>query len=152
MSSLPHNVDLAPRSLECGGEVRLARLAGGLSDFWTPVESIGLPKPEKARPYTTISRGVRFSVGAALQRARGGLTVLAKAMVLTAIRLYQAFISPLGFSACKFHPSCSRYAYEAVERHGVRRGGWLALERLWRCRPFAPGGHDPVPKILEDVR
>jgi hypothetical protein len=80
------------------------------------------------------------------------LAIAAKALLLTAIRLYRAFLSPVAFSACKFHPSCSRYAYEAIERHGARRGGWLALERLWRCRPFAPGGYDPVPEILEEVQ
>ncbi len=48
-------------------------------------------------------------------------------------------------SACKFYPSCSRYAYEAIETHGARRGSWLALRRLLRCRPFSPGGIDPVP-------
>lgn len=63
-----------------------------------------------------------------------------------AIRAYQAFLSPLAPAVCKFHPSCSRYAYEAIELHGARRGGWLALQRLWRCRPFAPGGYDPVPE------
>jgi putative membrane protein insertion efficiency factor len=68
-----------------------------------------------------------------------------RALLLAGIRFYQAFLSPLVFSACKFHPSCSRYAYEAVERHGVRRGIGLALKRLWRCRPFAAGGYDPVP-------
>jgi len=76
----------------------------------------------------------------------------AKSLLLAGIRLYQAFVSPVTFSACKFHPSCSRYAYEAVERHGARRGAWLALQRLWRCRPFAPGGCDPVPEILEEAQ
>ena len=68
--------------------------------------------------------------------------------LLFAIRAYQAFLSPLMPSACKFHPSCSRYAAEAVELHGVRRGAWLALRRLLRCRPFSPGGYDPVPEEL----
>jgi len=66
-----------------------------------------------------------------------------------AVRLYQAFLSPLMFSACKFHPSCSRYAYQAIEQHGARRGSWLALKRLVRCRPFSPGGFDPVPTAEE---
>jgi hypothetical protein len=81
-----------------------------------------------------------------------GLHRTVRALLLAGIRLYQAFLSPVAFSACKFHPSCSRYAYEAIERHGARRGLRLALERLWRCRPFAPGGHDPVPEILEEVQ
>jgi len=59
--------------------------------------------------------------------------------------MYQGFFSPLLPTSCKFHPSCSRYAYEAVERYGARRGAGLALARLWRCRPFTPGGYDPLP-------
>jgi putative membrane protein insertion efficiency factor len=75
-----------------------------------------------------------------------------KALLLVAIRMYQAFLSPLAFSACKFHPSCSRYAYEAVEIHCVRRGIVLALKRLWRCRPFAAGGYDPVPDTGDEAQ
>jgi len=56
------------------------------------------------------------------------------------------FFSSLLPSACKFHPSCSRYAYQAIALHGARRGAWLALKRLLRCRPFSPGGYDPVPE------
>lgn len=70
---------------------------------------------------------------------------LARSLLLSAIRIYQGFFSPLLPAFCKFHPSCSRYAYEAIERHGAGRGAWLALGRVWRCRPFAPGGYDPVP-------
>lgn len=75
-----------------------------------------------------------------------------KALLLAGIRLYQAFLSPLAFSACKFHPSCSRYAYEAIDRHGARRGAVLALRRLWRCRPFAAGGYDPVPDAEDEAQ
>lgn len=80
-----------------------------------------------------------------------GSSTFAKALLLAAIRAYQAFLSPLAFSSCKFHPSCSRYAAEAIERHGARRGAWLALKRLWRCRPFAPGGYDPVPESADEA-
>jgi uncharacterized protein len=66
--------------------------------------------------------------------------------LLTVLRIYQGFFSPLMPSACKFYPSCSRYAYEAIGVHGARRGSWLALRRLARCRPFSPGGIDPVPE------
>lgn len=66
-------------------------------------------------------------------------------LLLIALRGYQAFLSPLMPSGCKFHPSCSRYAAEAVARYGARRGAWLAARRLLRCRPFSPGGYDPVP-------
>ena len=58
---------------------------------------------------------------------------------------YRWCISPLLPMACRFHPSCSEYAGEALERHGLWRGGWLSARRLCRCGPWHPGGHDPVP-------
>jgi hypothetical protein len=58
---------------------------------------------------------------------------------------YKSFVSPLLPSSCKFYPTCSQYAKEAVERYGVARGLGLGLRRLLRCRPFSPGGYDPVP-------
>lgn len=73
---------------------------------------------------------------------------LAVRLLLAALRAYQVFLSPLLGGACKFYPSCSHYAAEAVARHGARRGAWLALRRLLRCRPFSPGGYDPVPESL----
>jgi putative membrane protein insertion efficiency factor len=66
--------------------------------------------------------------------------------LLLLVRLYQAFLSPFLGGACKFYPSCSRYAQEAIEMHGARRGAWLAVKRLGRCRPFTKGGFDPVPE------
>jgi putative membrane protein insertion efficiency factor len=68
-----------------------------------------------------------------------------KTLALGAIRLYQTAVGPNMAPACRFEPSCSRYGYEAIERHGLLRGGWLTLRRLFRCRPFHPGGYDPVP-------
>ena len=61
------------------------------------------------------------------------------------IRAYRLLLSPLLGPRCRFHPSCSAYALEAVERFGTLRGGWLALRRLGRCHPWHPGGYDPVP-------
>jgi putative membrane protein insertion efficiency factor len=61
------------------------------------------------------------------------------------IRLYQWTVSPLLGPRCRFHPSCSHYAHDAIGRFGVRTGGWLVLKRLVRCHPWHPGGFDPVP-------
>jgi putative membrane protein insertion efficiency factor len=68
-----------------------------------------------------------------------------RAIFLTIIRFYQAAISPLTPPACRFSPSCSRYALEAVERYGAGKGGWLTLRRILRCHPFGGKGYDPVP-------
>ena len=61
------------------------------------------------------------------------------------IRLYQIVLSPFIGNQCRFHPSCSSYALEAIETHGVLKGVVLAVRRLGRCHPFHPGGFDPVP-------
>ena len=61
------------------------------------------------------------------------------------IGVYKRFVSPLLPPACKFVPTCSEYAAEAIGRHGMLRGGWLSLRRLIRCNPFSRGGYDPVP-------
>ena len=61
------------------------------------------------------------------------------------IRGYQKFISPALPPSCRFSPSCSQYALEAVSKHGALKGMWLGTRRLVRCHPFNPGGYDPVP-------
>ena len=68
-----------------------------------------------------------------------------KMLLIGLIRLYRYFISPLLGSRCRFHPSCSEYAVEALQRHGAWRGTWLAMRRLSRCHPWHSGGFDPVP-------
>ena len=68
-----------------------------------------------------------------------------KTILLTFIRVYQRPFSRVLPPSCRFVPSCSQYAYEAIERYGPWRGGWLALKRIARCHPFHPGGFDPVP-------
>ena len=65
------------------------------------------------------------------------------------IRAYRYLVSPLLGNNCRFYPSCSCYAEDAVARHGVLRGGWLALRRLLRCHPWHAGGCDPVPDQLQ---
>ncbi|RJP36258.1 MAG: membrane protein insertion efficiency factor YidD [Phycisphaerales bacterium] len=69
----------------------------------------------------------------------------ATTFALVLIRAYQAFVRPQLVGTCKFHPSCSEYASEALMRFGLWRGGRLAAARLLRCHPFSPGGLDPVP-------
>jgi len=65
--------------------------------------------------------------------------------LLAFVQFYKIFFSPFLGGACKFYPSCSNYAQEAIELHGARRGAFLAMKRLGRCRPFTKGGFDPVP-------
>ncbi|MFM7170405.1 MAG: membrane protein insertion efficiency factor YidD [Cyanobium sp.] len=66
-------------------------------------------------------------------------------ILLALIRTYQQWISPLLGPRCRFIPSCSAYAVEALQRHGPWKGGWLSVRRLSRCHPFTPCGCDPVP-------
>lgn len=65
-------------------------------------------------------------------------------LLVLALRAYKRAISPLLLSACRFHPTCSEYMRQAVERHGATRGVWLGLRRLAKCHPFHAGGFDPV--------
>jgi len=66
-------------------------------------------------------------------------------ILLWLIRLYQNTISKALPPSCRFTPSCSQYTYEAIEKHGVLKGGWLGVKRISRCHPLNPGGYDPVP-------
>ena len=69
----------------------------------------------------------------------------ARSVALAALRGYKRFVSPVLPPACRFVPTCSEYAAEAIEKHGILRGGTLAVRRLVRCGPWHPGGYDPVP-------
>ena len=77
------------------------------------------------------------------QSIRG--TGLMRTLLTLLVRGYQVLLGPLLPAACRYYPSCSAYAIEALERHGALRGSWLALRRIGRCHPFRPGGYDPVP-------
>ncbi len=68
-----------------------------------------------------------------------------KLALLACIRFYQREISPTLGANCRYQPTCSRYAYEAIERYGALRGAWLGLRRVARCHPGRAGGYDPVP-------
>ncbi|MBR2902115.1 MAG: membrane protein insertion efficiency factor YidD [Clostridia bacterium] len=69
-----------------------------------------------------------------------------KALFLRMIRYYQEHLSKLkGYPTCRFVPTCSQYAYEAIQKYGALKGGFMALWRLLRCNPFSRGGYDPVP-------
>ena len=68
-----------------------------------------------------------------------------KAALLLLIRFYRSAISPLFTRSCRYVPTCSAYAMEAIEKYGAWRGGWMAVKRILRCHPFHKGGYDPVP-------
>jgi putative membrane protein insertion efficiency factor len=80
---------------------------------------------------------------------REALRSAGKWILLLFVCIYQVFLSPFFGGACKFYPSCSRYGYEAIAKHGAWRGSVLAAKRLLRCRPFTKGGFDPVPDVEE---
>ena len=67
------------------------------------------------------------------------------AVLVALVRVYQYTLRPLLGANCRFYPSCSDYAREALEKHGAWQGSWLALRRIGRCHPYHPGGYDPVP-------
>ena len=76
---------------------------------------------------------------------------LAARVLIVPVIAYRRFISPLLAPRCRFAPSCSEYAVEALRRHGAVRGLWLSVRRLARCHPFNPGGYDPVPTRPQGV-
>ncbi|MBR1838757.1 MAG: membrane protein insertion efficiency factor YidD [Bacteroidaceae bacterium] len=76
---------------------------------------------------------------------RNPISRIVVALLIAPIRFYQRFISPHTPPACRFTPTCSQYALEALQKHGPLRGTWLALRRLLRCHPWGGSGYDPVP-------
>jgi putative membrane protein insertion efficiency factor len=77
------------------------------------------------------------------------ITHLPRRLLLALIRAYQFVLSPWIGGACRYWPTCSEYAHEAIETHGAVRGGWLMLGRLARCHPYGAGGVDPVPQHFQ---
>ena len=67
-----------------------------------------------------------------------------KRLLLLLVQFYRSCISPLLPPSCRYYPTCSAYAMEAIERYGARRGGWMAVRRILRCHPWHEGGYDPV--------
>jgi uncharacterized protein len=74
-----------------------------------------------------------------------------KKIIIFIIKIYKKFISPVLPPSCRFYPTCSAYAVEAVTRFGVIKGGWLAFKRILRCNPYCRGGFDPVPLVYPKV-
>ncbi len=72
---------------------------------------------------------------------------IAGALLIALVRLYQLFISPISGPCCRYHPSCSNYAIEAIRVHGPWRGTFLGVWRLLRCNPWSAGGADPIPRV-----
>jgi len=75
-----------------------------------------------------------------------------KTIMLAAVRFYRSWISPALPGSCRFAPSCSTYAHQALERHGAWRGALMTARRLLSCHPFHPGGHDPVPNLKDNSK
>jgi putative membrane protein insertion efficiency factor len=93
---------------------------------------------------------VKRSAGSAAQVDRIGSAVVRGAIFL--IQLYRHTISPLRLPTCRFTPTCSQYAVEALSEYGLLRGGWLATVRLLKCGPWHPGGWDPIPERRDASR
>jgi putative membrane protein insertion efficiency factor len=74
-----------------------------------------------------------------------------RALLISIITVYRWFLSPLLGQNCRFYPTCSCYAQEAIRHHGAARGTWLAARRIGRCHPWNPGGYDPVPDAHESA-
>lgn len=74
-----------------------------------------------------------------------GLSKIVGALLILPIQIYRACISPMLPASCRYTPTCSQYAIEAIRKHGPLRGGWLAVRRICRCHPWGGSGYDPVP-------
>lgn len=84
-----------------------------------------------------------------VDKVRGARRSTVGRILVGAVRAYQRWISPVRPPSCRFTPTCSAYAVTAIERFGPLRGSWLTARRLLRCGPWHPGGHDPVPPLVD---
>ena len=105
-------------------------------------------KPDSPQDPTTPAATPVSGASRALARAASLLRRAAVALLIAPLRVYQYAISPMLPPRCRYLPTCSSYAVEALRRHGPLSGGWLALTRVCRCHPFADGGIDPVPETF----
>lgn len=124
------------------GHRHTAARSFGASELLAPFGGVAAPAredflPASASPFAESHADVNPAPG------------IAARVLLCAVHGYRILLSPVLGGACRFYPSCSNYASEAVARHGARRGMWLSLRRLLRCRPFSTGGFDPVPDARE---
>src|SRR6266567_897069 len=116
-----------PRSLCCKRRSRISRRMS--------------PEPSRLSRKCGLHRPV---LRQSPERVRGPVKILAKRLTLATLRGYKRMISPLFLPACRYVPTCSEYAMEAVDRYGVLRGMMMATWRVLRCHPFSKGGYDPV--------
>jgi putative membrane protein insertion efficiency factor len=99
-----------------------------------------------------VERAVSFGVpGSQMEQKTRHRTIVTHAL-LSALTAYRVLLAPIIGGTCRFLPSCSRYAEEAIACHGPLRGGWLAVKRVARCHPFGGRGYDPVPDSCVDQR
>ena len=122
-----------------------APAAGNRADAGEPAAAFDAAASAELEAGSTAAGAAAGGGRTAAGRSWGLLRRLPAFAVILLIRIYQVMISPLLPAACRYTPSCSAYALEAVQRHGALRGGWLAARRIARCHPFRPGGYDPVP-------
>jgi putative membrane protein insertion efficiency factor len=108
------------------------------------------PVPPEVEPGAAASRTAR--VAGSVRRVARVAVRLPRYVPVLILRVYRLLISPLYGQTCRFYPSCSAYALEAFEVHGVVRGGYLTVRRLGRCHPWNPGGVDPVPPLGRRTR
>jgi putative membrane protein insertion efficiency factor len=99
-----------------------------------------------------VAERARLSVSGPISQSTENHPGIVARTLLLLLRVYQTYLSSMNFSSCRFYPSCSHYAGEAVERFGARHGIWLALKRLARCQPFSRAGFDPVPDLIPNSR